>query len=267
VRNLKRKISSICSKIAREVVKNGAKAAYRVNTSSVCKFLGPPRFRHGRVEEKNQVGLATGLAWTQVGGELLAVETVVVPGKGKLTVTGKLGEVMKESAEAAMTYVRSRAHNLMIDEQFYTKLDLHIHIPEGAIPKDGPSAGITMCTAIVSTLTKRPVNRHIAMTGEITLRGRVLPIGGLKEKILAAHRGGIKKVLIPKENEKDLYDIPVSILDQIEIAAVEHMDEVLSHALVQGENDALFRRDDICLDWMSTQGDQQNPLINQTVTE
>jgi ATP-dependent Lon protease len=267
VRNLKRKISSICSKIAREVVKNGAKAAYRVNTSSVCKFLGPPRFRHGRVEEKNQVGLATGLAWTQVGGELLAVETVVVPGKGKLTVTGKLGEVMKESAEAAVTYVRSRAHNLMIDEQFYTKLDLHIHIPEGAIPKDGPSAGITMCTAIVSTLTKRPVNRHIAMTGEITLRGRVLPIGGLKEKILAAHRGGIKKVLIPKENQKDLYDIPVSILDQIEIAAVEHMDEVLSHALVQGENDALFRRDDICLDWMSTQGDQQNPLINQTVTE
>jgi ATP-dependent Lon protease len=266
VRNLKREISSICSKIAREVVKNRTKTGFKVSINSVRKHLGPPRFRHGQAEEKNQVGLATGLAWTQVGGELLAVETVAVPGKGNLTVTGKLGEVMKESAEAAVTYVRSRVHNLMIDEAFYTKFDLHIHIPEGAIPKDGPSAGITMCTAIVSTLTKRPVNRHIAMTGEITLRGQVLPIGGLKEKILAAHRGGIKKVLIPKHNEKDLRDIPPSILKQIDIVPVEHMDEVLSHTLVLGENDALFRKDDICLDLMATRGDHQSSLFNQTVT-
>ena len=264
VRNLKREISSICSKIARVVVQNRDKTVFKVTANSVRKYLGPPRFRHGRVEEKNQIGLATGLAWTQVGGELLAVETVVVPGKGKLTVTGKLGDVMKESAEAAVTYVRSRAHNLMIDEAFYTKLDLHIHIPEGAIPKDGPSAGITMCTAIVSTLTKRPVNRHIAMTGEITLRGHVLPIGGLKEKILAAHRGEVKKVIIPKHNEKDLHDIPVSILKQIDIVPVEHMDEVLSHALVLGEDDTLFRKDDFSFDLMPTKGDHQIPLINQS---
>jgi ATP-dependent Lon protease len=153
----------------------------------------------------------------------------------------------------------------MIDEEFYTKLDLHIHIPEGAIPKDGPSAGITMCTALVSTLTKRPVNRHIAMTGEITLRGHVLPIGGLKEKILAAHRGGIKKVIIPKINEKDLKDIPASIMKQIEIAPVEHMDEVLMHALVLDDNDTLFRKNDFCFELMSTKGDRQIPMINQSV--
>jgi ATP-dependent Lon protease len=264
VRNLKREISSICSKIARDVIKNKDKTVFRVSANSVRKYLGPPRFRHGRVEEKNQIGLATGLAWTQVGGELLVVETVAVPGKGKLTVTGKLGDVMKESAEAAVTYVRSRAENLMIDEAFYTKFDLHIHIPEGAIPKDGPSAGITMCTAIVSTLTKRPVNRNIAMTGEITLRGNVLPIGGLKEKILAAHRGGVKKVIIPEHNEKDLRDIPVSILKQIDIIPVEHMDEVLSHALVLGENDTLFRKDDFSFDLMPKKGDRQIPLINQS---
>lgn len=265
VRNLNREISSICSKIAREVVKNRDKSVFKVTAKSVRKYLGPSRFRHGQVEEKNQVGVSTGLAWTQVGGELLAVETVVVPGKGKLTVTGKLGDVMKESAEAAVTYVRSRADNLMIDKKFYTKLDLHIHIPEGAIPKDGPSAGITMCTAIVSTLTNRPVNRHIAMTGEITLRGHVLPIGGLKEKILAAHRGGIKQVIIPKHNEKDLRDIPVSILKQIEIIPVDHMDEVLSHALVLGDNDTLFKKNDFCFDSMPAKGDQQIPLMNHGV--
>jgi ATP-dependent Lon protease len=264
VRNLKREISSICSKIAREFVKNNTKTVFKVTASSVHKYLGPPRFRHGQVEQKDQIGLATGLAWTQVGGELLSVETVVVPGKGKLTVTGKLGEVMKESAEAAVTYVRSRSYNLMIDEAFYTKFDLHIHIPEGAIPKDGPSAGITMCTAIVSTLTKRPVNRQIAMTGEITLRGHVLPIGGLKEKILAAHRGGIKKVLIPKQNEKDLHDIPVSIRKQIDIVAVQHMDEVLSHALVLGENDTLFRKDDFSFEMMATKEEHPIPLINKS---
>jgi ATP-dependent Lon protease len=163
-----------------------------------------------------------------------------------------------------VTYVRSRARNLMIDDDFYTKLDLHIHIPEGAIPKDGPSAGITMCTAIVSTLTKRPVSRHIAMTGEITLRGNVLPIGGLKEKILAAHRGGIKKIIIPKQNEKDLHDIPASILKQMEILPVAHMDQVLSHTLVLSENDTLFKRDDCCFDSMPEKGDHQIPLINQS---
>ena len=237
---------------------------YLVTANSIRKYLGPPRFRHGQVEKKNQVGVSTGLAWTQVGGELLSVETVAVPGKGKLTVTGKLGEVMKESAETAVTYVRSRAHHLMIDENFYTKLDLHIHIPEGAIPKDGPSAGITMCTAIVSTLIKKPVDRYIAMTGEITLRGNVLPIGGLKEKILAAHRGGIKKVIIPKPNEKDLHTIPASILKQIDIIAVEHMDEVLSHTLVRGDEQTLFRNDDFCLESVSAKGKHQIPLLNQS---
>jgi ATP-dependent Lon protease len=239
VRNLKREISSICSKIAREVVKYSDKTTFKVTVKSVGKYLGPPRFRHGRVEEKNQVGLATGLAWTQVGGELLVIEAVVVPGNGNITLTGKLGDVIKESADAAVTYVRSRAHSLMVDEAFYTQSDLHIHLPEGAIAKDGPSAGIAMCTAIVSALTKKPVNRQIAMTGEITLRGRVLPIGGLKEKILAAHRGDVKKVIIPKNNEKDLHDIPAGILKQVEIVAVEHMDDVLSHALVP-DNEALI---------------------------
>jgi ATP-dependent Lon protease len=240
------------------------KAPVTITPDMLADLCGVRKFTFGLAEEENKIGQVTGLAWTQVGGELLSVETVVVPGKGKLTVTGKLGEVMKESAEAAVTYVRSRTHNLMIDDDFYTKLDLHIHIPEGAIPKDGPSAGITMCTALVSTLTKRLVNRHIAMTGEITLRGHVLPIGGLKEKILAAHRGGIKKVLIPKQNEKDLRDIPASIRKQVDIVAVEHMDEVLSHALVQGENDTLFKNDDVCFDLMSAKDGHQMPLINQS---
>ena len=245
VRNLKRQISSICSKIAREHVNDRAKTRFNITVKSVRKYLGAPVFRHGRIEDKDQVGYVTGLAWTRVGGELLGVETATVPGNGKLTVTGKLGEVMKESAEAAVTYVRSRSRNLLIDEEFHKKLDMHIHMPEGAIPKDGPSAGITMCTAIASALTKRPVRRDVAMTGEITLRGNVLPIGGLKEKILAAHRGGIKKVLIPKPNAKDLADIPANILKQLEIVPVEHMDEVLSHALVSGKYDALFVEDDL----------------------
>jgi ATP-dependent Lon protease len=173
------------------------------------------------------------------------VETLIMPGKGRHTVTGKLGDVMKESAEAAVSYVRSRSGFLPLDEEFYKKFDIHIHIPEGAIPKDGPSAGISMCTSIVSALTRRPVHRDIAMTGEITLRGRVLPIGGLKEKILAAHRAGIRKVLIPGDNEKDLRDIPASIAKQLEIVPVEHMDEVLTHALVLAEGDTLFQGSDI----------------------
>jgi len=262
VRNLEREISSVCRKIAKEVVKNNGneKKINKVTAKSIQKYLGPPAFKHGQIEDKDQVGLVTGLAWTQVGGELLYVETVTMPGKGKLTVTGKLGEVMQESAQAAVSYVRSRAEYLMLDPDFYKTLDTHIHVPEGAIPKDGPSAGITMCASIVSALTKRPVHREIAMTGEITLRGRVLPIGGLKEKLLAAHRGGIKKVIIPKENEKDLKDIPKSVLKQLEIVSVEHLDEVLTHALVTGENESLFKKSDIPLKIPSTKLEQPSRM-------
>ena len=251
VRNLEREIASICRKIARKAAKSMQKGkekkAYQVSGNSISRYLGPPRFRAGQIEESDKIGLVTGLAWTQVGGELLAVETAIMPGKGKLTVTGKLGDVMQESAQAAVSYVRSRTAHLQIDEKFYRKFDMHIHIPEGAIPKDGPSAGITMCTSIVSALTKRAVHRDLAMTGEITLRGRVLPIGGVKEKILAAHRGGIKKVLIPQENEKDLKDIPKSIMKQLEIATVDHMDEVLSHAIIVKAGETLFTENDLPL--------------------
>ena len=260
VRNLEREISSICRKVAREMLKKEKDKAYNITSRTVQKLLGPPPFRHSQIEEKDQVGLVTGLAWTQVGGELLAVESLIMPGKGKNLVTGKLGDVMKESAQAAVSYVRSRASQLMIEEDFYKKYDLHIHIPEGAIPKDGPSAGITMCTAIISTLTKRPVHRDIAMTGEITLRGRILPIGGLKEKILAAHRGGIKKVLIPKENQKDLKDIPTSISKQIEIVPVEHMDEVLMHALIVNEGEKLFQNSDMVFQMASEANEERVPL-------
>jgi ATP-dependent Lon protease len=231
VRNLERDIASICRKMAREFVKSKKMKSFRVTTRVVQKFLGPPKFRYGQIEEQDQIGIATGLAWTQVGGELLCIETAIMPGKGKLTVTGKLGDVMKESAQAAFSYVRTRAEALFIDKEFYEKLDLHVHVPEGAIPKDGPSAGIAMCTSLASAMTRRAAYRDIAMTGEITLRGRILPIGGLKEKILAAHRGGIKKVLIPKENEKDLKDIPETVSQQLEIILVDHMDEVLFHSL------------------------------------
>ena len=257
VRNLEREIASICRKLAKQAVKNKEKKEFKVSEKSIPKYLGPYRFRQEQVEEIDQIGMVTGLAWTQVGGELLFIETLIMPGKGKLTVTGKLGDVMQESAQAAVSYVRSRADHLMIDEKFYRKYDIHIHIPEGAIPKDGPSAGISMCTSLVSALAKRPVHRKIAMTGEITLRGRVLPIGGLKEKIIAAHRGGIKKVLIPKENEKDLKDVPKSISKQLEIITVEHMDEVLSHAMIIEDGSSLFKNSDIPLE-VST-GEAQEP--------
>jgi ATP-dependent Lon protease len=261
VRNLERELASICRKLAKEAVKNKEKTEFTVSEKSIPKHLGPYRFRQEQVEEKDQVGMVTGLAWTQVGGELLFIETLIMPGKGKLTVTGKLGDVMQESAQAAVSYVRSRAENLMIDEKFYRKFDIHIHIPEGAIPKDGPSAGITMCTSLVSALSKRPVYRDIAMTGEITLRGRVLPIGGLKEKIIAAHRGGIKKVLIPKENEKDLKDVPKSISKQLEIVPVEHMDEVLSYALITDKEESVFKKIDIPLGMTTEEPGKDRPLI------
>jgi ATP-dependent Lon protease len=261
VRNLEREIASICRKLAKVAVKNKDKTEFKVSEKSIAKYLGPYRFRQEQVEEKDQIGMATGLAWTQVGGELLFIETLIMPGKGKVTVTGKLGDVMQESAQAAVSYVRSRAQNLHIDGKFYRKCDIHIHIPEGAIPKDGPSAGITMCTSLVSALAQRPVPRDMAMTGEITLRGRVLPIGGLKEKIIAAHRGGIKKVLIPEENEKDLKDVPKSISKQVEIVTVEHMDEVLSHSLILDDGESIFKNLDIPLEINPEGAEKPSSLI------
>ena len=233
VRGLEREIASICRKIARQMVTSkDKKRRFQVSTQRIKHYLGVPRYRFGLREEESRVGLATGLAWTEVGGELLAIETTVLPGQGKLTVTGKLGEVMRESAHAALSYVRSRWRELELDRNFYPKLDIHIHVPEGAIPKDGPSAGITMATALASAFTGRPVNRDLAMTGEITLRGRVLAIGGLKEKLLAAKRGGLTRVLIPEDNRKDLAEVPDAILKSLEITPVSHMDQVLEMALL-----------------------------------
>lgn len=232
VRTLERELATLCRKAAKEIVKNGTDHTVKVNSGSVSKYLGVPKFKFGEIEDKDQVGISTGLAWTEVGGELLTIEVTLVPGKGTLTITGKLGEVMQESAQAAMSYVRSRAERLGLERYFYQKIDVHIHVPEGATPKDGPSAGIAIATAVVSALLKKPIKRDVAMTGEITLRGRVLPIGGLKEKILAAHRGRVKTVIIPKENEKDLKDISDKILKDVEVKLVEHMDDVLKEAIV-----------------------------------
>jgi ATP-dependent Lon protease len=237
VRNLEREIASVCRKVAKKVSRDGKTVAVRVTPQTLVKFLGVAKFRYGKGEEQDQIGLANGLAWTEVGGELLTTEVTIMPGKGNMIITGKLGDVMQESAHAAMSYVRSRAERLGLERNFYQKMDTHIHVPEGAIPKDGPSAGITMATTIVSALLKVPVRSDLAMTGEITLRGRVLPIGGLKEKILAAHRAGIKTVLIPKENEKDIKEIPSKILKSVELVLVEHMDEVLRKALVLEDPD------------------------------
>ncbi|MFH1155450.1 MAG: endopeptidase La [Pseudomonadota bacterium] len=231
VRNLEREIASILRKIAKEIVQTETRERHTVSVTSVQKYLGQHTFRHGMVETRDQVGIVTGLAWTQAGGELLTIETVTMPGKGNVSVTGKLGDVMQESARAAVSYVRSRSKALEISEEFYKKLDIHIHVPEGAIPKDGPSAGIAMCTALVSALTGRLAHRKTAMTGEITLRGRVLPIGGLKEKLLAAHAYGITRVIISRENQKDLAEVPASIKKQLDIVLVEEMDEVLAIAL------------------------------------
>jgi ATP-dependent Lon protease len=230
VRNLEREIASICRKVAREIVTNGHKKQIRINVKSIEKYLGIAKFRFGESEGKDSVGLTQGLAWTEVGGELLTIEATILPGTGKTILTGKLGDVMQESAQAALTIVRSKADALGIDKNFYKDTDIHIHVPEGAIPKDGPSAGIAMVTSIASAFTKRPVRGNLAMTGEITLRGRVLPIGGLKEKLLAAHRGGIKTVIIPKENEKDLVDMPSNVIKDLELKLVERIDEVLETA-------------------------------------
>jgi ATP-dependent Lon protease len=231
VRNLEREISAICRKIARKVVVQGKDFFETIDSTKVTEYLGVPRFRPSMAEEKNEIGIATGLAWTEVGGEILVTEATLMPGRGRLTLTGKLGDVMQESAQAAMSWVRSRAEDLGIHRDFNRRTDVHVHIPEGAIPKDGPSAGITLATAMVSALSRVAVRRDVAMTGEITLRGKVLPIGGLKEKLLAAHRAGVTTILLPKDNEKDLADIPKNILDAMEVHMVETMDEVLRIAL------------------------------------
>jgi ATP-dependent Lon protease len=231
VRNLEREIANISRKVARKVVKEGRNFQVTVGPDDVKEYLGVIKFRDTKAEEKNEVGLATGLAWTEVGGQILNIEATLMQGKGKLLLTGKLGDVMQESAQAAMSYVRSRASLLGLDPDFYRHLDVHIHIPEGAIPKDGPSAGITLGTALVSALTKIAVRRDVAMTGEITLRGKVLPIGGVKEKLLAAHRAGNRTVILPRDNEKDLTDIPVNIQQELTIRFVESMDDVLEVAL------------------------------------
>lgn len=231
VRNLERNIANLCRKAARKIVQ-GQGPVIKVTAQNLHTFLGAPKFRHAQAEETSQIGVATGLAWTEVGGDVLAVEISTMKGKGKLTLTGQLGEVMQESAQAGFSYIRSRAKELGIEEDFHEKLDIHIHLPEGAIPKDGPSAGITMATAVASALTGKPVRSDLAMTGEITLRGRVLPVGGIKEKVLAAHRAGIKQVMLPKENKRDLDEIPANVKRSLDFVLVEHMDEVLKTAMV-----------------------------------
>jgi len=235
VRNLEREIASICRKVAKEIVSNGNKKKLVITSKSIVKYLSVPKFRHGETEGKNEVGLTIGLAWTEVGGELLSIEASIMEGTGKMVMTGKLGDVMQESVQAALTYIRARAERFGLPKNFYEKIDIHVHVPEGAIPKDGPSAGIAMATSIASALMKKKVRADLAMTGEITLRGRVLPIGGLKEKILAAHRGNIKMVIIPKDNEKDLVEVPQNVQNALEIDFVEHKDEVLDIAFLKDD--------------------------------
>ena len=241
VRNSERQISAVCRKIARDVVTSGGGKSYTVSKHAVSKYLGPPRFKEEMTDEEDQVGLTNGLAWTMYGGTLLPSEVSILLGKGKFIITGKLGEVMQESAQAAMSYVRTRARNLGLNPNFYRMVDIHVHFPEGATPKDGPSAGITMATSVVSALTQIPVKHDVAMTGEITLRGRVLPIGGLKEKVLAAHRSGVKTIIMPKENTKDLRDIPKRVRRAMTFIPVEHMDDVLKDALVLEDPDAFLK--------------------------
>jgi ATP-dependent Lon protease len=231
VRNLEREISSVCRKVARKVVVEGNKFSEEMNTAKITEYLGVPRYRSTEAEQQNEIGIATGLAWTEVGGEILVTEATLMPGKGALMLTGKLGDVMQESARAAMSWVRSKADEFGLAKDWNRKHDVHIHVPEGAIPKDGPSAGITIATALVSALARVPTHRDVAMTGEITLRGKVLPIGGVKEKVLAAHRAGLKTIVLPKDNEKDLADIPKPVLDVLSVYMVQTMEDVLKIAL------------------------------------
>ena len=233
VRNLEREIASICRKLARKVVSHGKSFSEQISAESITKYLGIPKYRPMMAEAHNEVGIATGLAWTEAGGELLVTEATLMPGKGRLTLTGKLGDVMQESAQAAMSYVRTKAEEFGIPKKFNSSTDVHVHVPEGAIPKDGPSAGITITTALVSALAHIPTRSDVAMTGEITLRGKVLPVGGVKEKILVAHRAGLKAIVLPKDNEKDLAEIPKSVLDSLDFHLVSTMDEVLRIALAE----------------------------------
>lgn len=232
MRNLERSIATICRKAAMRIVEeNDMDKLVSVSANSLTSFLGVKRYRHGEREETPQVGVCAGLAWSEMGGDLLMVETALMPGNGRVVITGKLGEVMTESAKAAFSYIRSRSHALGLKPGFYRKIDIHVHVPEGATPKDGPSAGITLATSMASAFLGIPVRHDVAMTGEITLRGRVLPIGGLREKLLAAHRGLIRTVLIPRDNEQDLKEVPAEVLKGLEIIPVEHVDEVLPIAL------------------------------------
>ncbi|NDI36710.1 endopeptidase La [Chengkuizengella sediminis] len=233
VRNLEQQVAALCRKVVKEVVSTDVSHQITITSKEVDKYLGPSKYRYSLAEKENQIGAVTGLAWTEVGGDTLTIEVTVMPGNGKLTLTGKLGDVMKESAQAAFSYTRSKAKELNLEPDFHDKYDIHIHIPEGAIPKDGPSAGITIASALISALSDVPVSKEVAMTGEITLRGRVLPIGGLKEKALAAHRAGIKKVLFPEENEKDLQELPDAVKKDIKFVPVSHMDTVLEQTLIQ----------------------------------
>lgn len=269
VRNLEREIATVCRKVARKIAEQRdsdklehtlpqqegevvnqqpTPEKYKkspINSRNIPHYLGVPKFRYGLKEEEDEIGITTGLAWTEVGGELLQIEVTILPGKGKLTITGKLGEVMQESAQTAMSYVRSRASQFGLDKDFYQKIDIHIHVPEGGIPKDGPSAGITMATSITSALLRIPVKKDIAMTGEITLRGKILPIGGLKEKLLAAHRGLLSTIIIPKENEKDLKEVPKKILSQLKIQCIEYADDVLKLALNPSKDQKIFKNKDV----------------------
>ena len=231
VRELERTLTRLCRRVAREIVENedGRGKTIRLKASELEKYLERPRYGRSRADHKAKVGVVTGMAWTSVGGDILPTEVAVLPGKGQLILTGQLGDVMKESARAGLSYIRSRSKSLKLADEFYEKNDIHIHLPEGAIPKDGPSAGITMATAMISALTGKKVRGDVAMTGEITLRGRVLAIGGLKEKVLAAHREGMKTIILPKENEKDIVDIPEAVRKDLEFVPVESMDEVLRH--------------------------------------
>jgi ATP-dependent Lon protease len=236
VRNLERRLADICRKVAKQVVE-GKKIRVRVTRKNLDRYLGIPQYRYEKVNEGEEIGIVRGLAWTPVGGDTLSIEVTIMKGNGKLVLTGQLGDVMKESARAGISYIRSRTEELGIDPDFYQNLDIHIHIPEGAIPKDGPSAGISMATAVISALSGVPVSKNVAMTGEITLRGRVLPVGGIKEKVLAASRAGISRVILPLENEKDLEEIPANVRRKMDLVLVDNMDQVLEHALVKGERD------------------------------
>ncbi|MBR5315824.1 MAG: endopeptidase La, partial [Firmicutes bacterium] len=232
VRNLEREVANLCRKVARKIVTGKAKS-YSITQGNLEKYLGKHRFHYDVVEGENQVGVTTGMAWTAVGGDTLQIETTAVAGTGKLVLTGQLGDVMQESAKAGISYIRSVASSLGIDEEFYKNFDIHVHVPEGAVPKDGPSAGVTMCTAVISTLTGIPVRRDVAMTGEITLRGKVLPVGGIREKVLAAHRAGIKKILLPKANEPDIEDIPAAVRKHLTFVLLDNVNQALEEALIK----------------------------------